>query len=229
MRKIAKKTVIVFIALLVIAGMGFIVMFAYNNRPVDVTEKNHSFVEPKVYKNGDYRQVINIAEEDIDEDYYVKWDNIDIPESEKKELKEQEERAGISRYPCQEGFIEKINDNEVILAFGSVQKWDPSALRQTFKFTDDTMYLDVKQGQVIKSYDDINTLSPKDFKVDDCVSITFKKLSTGEFEFVAIEHFDEAFHEPGVCDELFPDSKEVTKKNLENLLETILRSIGINR
>ncbi|MDO8886669.1 hypothetical protein [Candidatus Oleimmundimicrobium sp.] len=209
MRKIAKKTVIVFIALLVIAGMGFIVMFAYNNRPVDVTEKN----------------IEKVMAEEKEEYYQVNYDDPEIPESLREDLK----NDPVYGLPSQDGFIEEINDSEVILAFGSVQKWDPSALRQTFKFTDDTMYLDVKQGQVIKSYDDINTLSPKDFKVDDCVLITFNKLPSGDLWVVAIANENESDYLGGICGPLFPDSKEVTKKNLGNLLETILRSIGINR
>jgi len=209
MHKIVKKIVFGFVALLVIAGMGLIVMFAYNNRPIDVAEKNAEKAMAK----------------EKEEYYQVDYDDPEMPESLREDLK----NDPVYGLPSQDGFIEEINDSEISLAFGRAQKWDPSAHRQTFKFTDDTMYLDVKQGQVVKSYDDINTLSPKDFKIDDCVSITFNELPSGELWVVAINKLDEADYVPGVCDPLFPDSKEVTKKNLENLLETILRSIGINR
>jgi len=192
MRKVIKKTAIVFITLLIIAGIGLIVMFAHNDRLADIAGK------------------------DVEKDYFqVDYDDPAIDEELRGILKN-DPTYGL---PAQRGFIEEINDNEVVLAFGRAQKWDPSAHRQTFKFTDDTMYLDIKEGQVIESFDDFDTLSWKDFKVDDCVNITFNKLPNGGFWVVAIEHFDEALYTGGICDPLFSDPKEVTSENLEFLLE----------
>lgn len=201
MRKIAKKTAIVFTTLLVIVGVGLLVMFAYNDNLVDVAEENADRVA---------------MEKEKEEYFQVDWDTLEAPPGQKEVLK----NDPLFGLPVQDGFIEKINDDEVVLAFGSAQRWDPTAFRQTFKFTDDTMYFELPHGQVVdNSYDSINTLSRKDFKVDDCVSITFNKLPDGGYWVVALGEFDESMYEPGVCGPLFPDSKEVSKNNLEFLLE----------
>jgi len=199
MRKVIKKTAIVFITLLIIAGIGLIVMFAYNDKQVDVAEKNAE----EEYSRMDFFQ--------------VDWDNLEVPEGQKIEDLKNDPLFGM---PGQDGFIEKINDDEVVLAFGRTQRWDPKALRQTFKFTDDTMYFEPARGQVVdNSYDSINTLSRKDFKVGDCVDIIFNKLPGGGYWVMAIMNEKESDCLGGICDPLFPNPKEVTSKNLEFLLE----------